>query len=535
MFAKLQFNPNPILIKELRSRMRGGRAFITLTVILLALGGISYLLYRMVMVQLQYTSTPISPQIGQALFSGLAFLELMMVCAVTPAVTASAISGEKEKLTYEMLVATPLRPASILNGKLLSAMSYVLILIFAAVPMFSLVFTFGGVTVREMVKALAVLSVVGLMLGVIGLFFSALMGRSGRATVTSYVVLVLMMFVPYFIYLFISTVRQTQPSRWIMVFSPITSLFSALAPSLNGQYPISWFWQFGGGFGPDVFFGTGPISQTSIPRPMYHYSLALFGAISLVLYLLTTRLVQPARRWKIKPRELLVGAGLVAGYAALVALAFYSTSGHYENYLAQNQSDIAQPPGVQTSIQVAVPVQDAPLSQPVLQPPSGVQNSESSLPVVDLPADQQVEIYSQIIRQLYTVDNTYDTPPNFPLLYVLNITDDTSGDPNLTSSLQVEIPTDVRDQVTQALADLPTQVQWVGARDQVPLDPDTQMVADGGALITLGNTQQGKGGDLLVAASLEVGPLVAGGRTYILTSQGDTWQINGNTGNEWLR
>ena len=104
-----------------------------------------------------------------------------MVCAVTPAVTAGAISGEKEKLTYEMLHGHPaLSPASILWGKLISALSYVFLLLFAAVPLASLVFIFGGVAPRDMLKALVVLVVLAVSLGVLGLFMSALV-RAHRA------------------------------------------------------------------------------------------------------------------------------------------------------------------------------------------------------------------------------------------------------------------------------------------------------------------------------------------------------------------
>lgn len=99
MRINLRLWQNPIVVKEVRSRMRGVRAFATLTGILILLGGISYAFYQLVLVNTRNSGTPVSPQIGQALFSGLMFLELMLVCGITPAVTASAISGEQEKLT----------------------------------------------------------------------------------------------------------------------------------------------------------------------------------------------------------------------------------------------------------------------------------------------------------------------------------------------------------------------------------------------------------------------------------------------------
>jgi ABC-2 type transport system permease protein len=98
---------NPIIVKEMRSRMRGPRAFITLTAMLLFMGGVMYAMLQIILAQSRYMNV-LSPQVGQSMFAALAFLMLFMISAVTPAVTAGAISGEKEKQTYEMLMATPL-------------------------------------------------------------------------------------------------------------------------------------------------------------------------------------------------------------------------------------------------------------------------------------------------------------------------------------------------------------------------------------------------------------------------------------------
>ncbi|MFN2199025.1 MAG: ABC transporter permease [Anaerolineales bacterium] len=551
MLAGKRFSFNPIVIKELRSRMRGARAFITLTAVLLLLSAISYLMYRMVMVQLQYSNTPASPQIGQALFSGLAFLELMMICAITPAVTASSISSEKEKLTYEMLMATPLRPASILWGKLLSALSYVFILIFAAIPLFSLVFTFGGVTVRDMGKALVVLLVIAAMLGVIGLFFSALLGRSGRATVVSYVVLVLMLFLPYFLYMARTILTSSQPPRELLVLSPITTLFSAIAPSLNGQYPMNWLWMIGGGFSPDMFFGTGPISMAGIPRPLYHYSLPIFGLVTLVLYLVTMRLVMPARRWRLGWRDMVLGLGLIGLYVAGVAGFFALTSDRYENVTAQvgmpvdqvaldrivaiepaiPGPDIYPAPGAVIEVEPATPTPEIPPT-PISNEAGGVLITPG--PAAGLRPDEQALIYNQVVHQLYLVDHTYGEPPNFEQIYILGVTDDTVGDPNLALAPAASLPQDLREIMIKNLADLPAEIHWMENAEDVPLDEETHQVSGNGAIITLGNIHVQED-TLLVPASLEVAPLIAGGRTYVFEKQADAWTLTGTTGVEWQR
>jgi len=352
MDKQVRWQVNPVLVKELRSRMRGVRAFATLTGVLVILGLFSFSLYRMVLATSRYSSMPLSPQIGQALFAGLVFLELMMVSAVTPSVTAGAISGEQEKETYEMLLATPLHPASILWGKLISALSYVLLLIFAAVPMASLVFIFGGVTIRDMFKAAVMLMVIAVMFGVIGLFMSALFGRTGRATALSYLVILLMLFGPLFVAIVVGVMKQSDPPRWLLFPSPISALGSALMPSTNTQSISSMFWMLGNT--PAWILGSPQISYTDIPRPLYHFSLPLYGAITLVCYFLATRLVRPARRWKFQWPEILLALVLVVGFLGVTILAYGMTTNRYENYLT-NPLATSTPAPVMTRPIIAPP------------------------------------------------------------------------------------------------------------------------------------------------------------------------------------
>ncbi len=182
------FTPNPILVKELRSRMRGPRAFITLTIALLIMSGLMIGLVSLLSAAAsQVGSSLLSPQIGQILFAALLIFEMLLVCTITPAVTAGAISTEREKQTFEMLQATPLGSVRLLWGKLLSALSYVFLIIFAAVPLASIVFLFGGVNLMQLLKGLLVLVVAAVTLGVYGLFLSAWLGRTGRATVVGFI------------------------------------------------------------------------------------------------------------------------------------------------------------------------------------------------------------------------------------------------------------------------------------------------------------------------------------------------------------
>lgn len=328
---KESFEINPIIVKELRSRMRGMRAFLTLTLSLLLMGLILYALYQVAIASSQYSTSPISPQIGQILFTGLMFLLLFLIAAITPSITSGEISGERERQTYEMLMTTPLSPARILWGKLFASMSYVFLILFAAVPMASLIFIFGGINPRDMFKALIALVVITVMFGVIGLFYSTLLNRSGRATVMSYLTIGLLLFGPIFAAMLSGILRQQDPERWIMTPSPIMVLASTFQPSVNPESISSAFWMLGN---PIYWIlGAAPVSYDSIPRPAYHFGLPLYLFITLALYLLSTRLIRPVRRWKIYWYEGLLILILLLGLLGLTSIGYLASTNRYEHII----------------------------------------------------------------------------------------------------------------------------------------------------------------------------------------------------------
>jgi len=325
----LRWRANPIVVKELRSRMRGARAFIILTGVLVLLAGVSYLFYRIVLATTRYSNSPVGPQIGYTLLVALMLVEMLIVCFVTPAVTAGAISGEKEKLTYEMLLTTPLRPSSILWGKLLSALAYVFLLLLASIPMASLVFVYGGITLADMVKALAILVATAITLGVIGITLSAWLKRTVPATVVSYLVVLFLLIGPLVIWILAGVLRNRMPSSWILIPNPVSALFSVFAPATSYSGSSSVLFELSRVLGGIAIEGGEP-GKPALPRPLYHYTLPLYGLLSLGLYLLATRLVRPTRRWRIRRREALQAGAALLALLLLVAVPFLATFGRYE-------------------------------------------------------------------------------------------------------------------------------------------------------------------------------------------------------------
>jgi ABC-type transport system involved in multi-copper enzyme maturation permease subunit len=182
-----------IMVKELRSRMRGRRAFVVLTIYLALLALITYGAYLIVAPNAQAgfggfgNQANASGVIGQTIFSLLSIFQLILVCFIAPGFTAGQISLEREKQTLDLLVSTPMRPGAIVIGKLAAALAFVVLMIVAAVPITAIVLMYGGASFGDIVRQQIVLLATAVVLGAIGLFFSALVKRTQAATVLTYI------------------------------------------------------------------------------------------------------------------------------------------------------------------------------------------------------------------------------------------------------------------------------------------------------------------------------------------------------------
>jgi ABC-2 type transport system permease protein len=177
---------NPIVAKEYRSRMRTWRSPLALMIYILLLGGLGWAVFA---AMASTSSGPFggpSTNYGQQLFLYLVIFQMVLLAFITPALTAGAISGERERQTIDLLFVTLIPPFSIIWGKLLSSISFVLLLLLLSVPIFSLVFLFGGIELDQVMYSFLLTAVTALTLASIGIAFSTWLRRTLPATVAAY-------------------------------------------------------------------------------------------------------------------------------------------------------------------------------------------------------------------------------------------------------------------------------------------------------------------------------------------------------------
>lgn len=292
---------NPVLAKELRDRVRTWRSPLLITLYILVLGGIGGFYYYL---QTRYSFGGTQAlRLGLMIFGILAVMQLVLIAFLTPGMTASIISGERERQTWPLLLVTRLSPLSIVTGKLLSAISYIVLLVIVSMPIYSTVFLFGAVAMRDLLLVVLISLATTVTIASIGLFCSALFKRTITAIVISY-------FLTFFLFggTLISAaliqnltmekwsrLNQPPPIPFIVNFNPLVAVGSALPIGVD-VVPFSRTMNVQSSTVTRINGQPVPAqTKSAVPRPVWQVNLMLDALIVLVSLGLTVWLIRPLR------------------------------------------------------------------------------------------------------------------------------------------------------------------------------------------------------------------------------------------------
>lgn len=168
---------NAIFIKEFRGLLRERRGWLIPVIESGLLGGIACL-------TLAITPTGSSdvPRVGQFLGGVVAVVQMVALHVFAPLVGATAIAGERERGTFQVLLAAPVDRRAIGTGKLAAAILYCLVLLSASLPVSALSYALGGMDAAAMLGLYATHFVVATMLVALGLAVSTLFQRTWTAS-----------------------------------------------------------------------------------------------------------------------------------------------------------------------------------------------------------------------------------------------------------------------------------------------------------------------------------------------------------------
>jgi ABC-type transport system involved in multi-copper enzyme maturation permease subunit len=215
---------NPVLQRELLVNLRMPRAFVLLLLYQVLLAAVVYFAWPKDNLRIDLTKDSTSALVD------LFFLgQYILASLMAPSFAAGAISGEKERATYEMLLASPIRPEAIVMGKLVAALTHLAILIFASLPIVMLCLPLGGVSFYEVLAAYLALIASVITFGMISVACGSFFPRTSSALVVSYLTILPMALIGI---LFWSSLSEFGEMRFKLAIAVIPGISAAITIAL---------------------------------------------------------------------------------------------------------------------------------------------------------------------------------------------------------------------------------------------------------------------------------------------------------------
>jgi len=173
---------NPVLRRELLTALRSQKAFVLHFFFLLILGTVIYMSWP-------EGEVNIRSQVARTLFFIFGVSQLIMICVLSPAFSASAMTQEKERRCMDLLLTSPIHPNTILMGKYLSSVLFIILLVISTAPVACVVGWMPGIDMGLQVAGLYVLLIsIAACFGMIGLTCSVFFHRTQTSLSITYLV-----------------------------------------------------------------------------------------------------------------------------------------------------------------------------------------------------------------------------------------------------------------------------------------------------------------------------------------------------------
>lgn len=238
------------------------------------------------------------------LYPVLAITQLVILGIVVPVRTASAISGEKERQTFDIMMTTGMTPFSIIWGKVMTAIVQSMFFVVASMPVMALSFVIGGMSWSYLFWFLGVALLVSFFAASIGILCSSLCKKSISAVIMSYAFYIIFFVgtvLPPLFYSIAEAGRSYSTGTVQHGYGENTALFLLLNPAV---YLIEFFVKVMAGESVmgdhSILTGTtqkrGPIDYVITGNRWIILSTILFLAVSFLFLLLAAKRINPIKK-----------------------------------------------------------------------------------------------------------------------------------------------------------------------------------------------------------------------------------------------
>jgi ABC-type Na+ efflux pump permease subunit len=158
----------PIFQREWLTLSRRSRHYVVRTVYLSVLWVLGLTAWQAIVGWEQTATLGETARFGLLLFRFLIFVQLVLLLFFSALSAASAITQEKDRRTFILLLLTDLRNHEIVLGKLFGSLLQIGLLLAGAVPILALNLLLGGVDIEQVLHAVVVLAATALAAGSLG-------------------------------------------------------------------------------------------------------------------------------------------------------------------------------------------------------------------------------------------------------------------------------------------------------------------------------------------------------------------------------
>lgn len=287
---------NPVIERELKTKMRKWRAPMLLAFYLTILG---LVFFSMTNSYDNYGYGGFNPTIIIDTFSVLAMIQMGLILLIVPSITSSSINGERERQTLDLMLCTNFSTYSILNGKIIVSILHVILLIIAAMPFFGIAFLYGGVDFIDLVKLLGFYLSSSLLFASSGIYFSTLFRKSRVSSMVTYIYIMISVIGTLFIFSILLN-YILRASMGLPYGGDIEGSLYQYFMFINPFYALSSILPSGGGGGLFGMFSYGSygvnLYQKSVFLSPFAKSLYYNTVCSLIFYILAAERLKPVKK-----------------------------------------------------------------------------------------------------------------------------------------------------------------------------------------------------------------------------------------------
>lgn len=225
---KRKMQLNPIIKRDVRVQSRSMKICWGVFVYELILALVFFLVMLIIQEENKYSTSNIYSTLV-LLYPILGVTQLVVLALIVPVRTASAISGEKERQTFDIMMTTSMTPFSIILGKVMTAIIQSMFFVVASMPVMALSFVIGGMSWSYLFWFFAVALLMSFFAASIGILCSSLCKRSVSAVIMAY---------GFYLVFFIATVL---PSLFAVYISSYTTNYNVSSNNFIYTYQENFY------------------------------------------------------------------------------------------------------------------------------------------------------------------------------------------------------------------------------------------------------------------------------------------------------